>query len=136
MPPGTFSDYTPVPPKGALNVLLIDSINTPMADQAYVRSQLQQYVKKAMPGTRIAIFGLSRKLFMLQGFNSDPQVLKNAVEHKLLARVSSLLDDPAGAGNTLDAPSDITVTLLSGQRDTSSTQPNSGRRQACSLMRR
>jgi len=122
MPPGTFSDYTPVPPKGALNVLLIDSLNTSMADQAYVRSQLQQYVKKAMPGTRIAIFGLSRKLFMLQGFNSDPHVIKNAVEHKLLARASSLLDDPAGAGNTLDAPSDITATLLSGQQDTSSMQ--------------
>jgi VWFA-related protein len=106
MPPGTFSDYTSVPPGGALNVLLLDSLNTSIADQAYVRYQLQQYVKKAKPGTRIAIFGLAQKLFMLQGFDSDPQVLKNAVEHKLTARGSSLLDDAQGSGSLPGSASD------------------------------
>ena len=27
MPPGTFTDYTPVPPNGALNILLLDTLN-------------------------------------------------------------------------------------------------------------
>ncbi len=98
LPPGTFTNYTPTPPGGTLNVLLLDALNTPMADQSYVRYQLQQYVKKADPGTRIAIFGLNSRLIMLQGFSSDPQVLKDAVEHKLLPRASSLLDDPTGSG--------------------------------------
>jgi VWFA-related protein len=122
MPSGTFTDYTPVPPNGTLNVLLLDSLNTPMADQSYVRYQLQQYVKKAKPGTRIAIFGLSRRLFLLQGFNSDSQVLKNAVEHKLLPRASSLLDDPLGAGSTPAAPSELASGAMPNGADSSSAQ--------------
>jgi len=98
LPPGTFSNYTPTPPGGTLNVLLLDALNTPMADQSYVRYQLQQYVKNADPGTRIAIFGLNTRLTILQGFSSDPETLKDAVEHKLLPRSSSLLDDPTGSG--------------------------------------
>ena len=102
LPPGTFTNYTPTPPNSTLNVLLLDALNTPMADQSYVRYQLQQYVKKADPGTRIAIFGLNTRLTILQGFTSDPQTLKDVVEHKLLPRSSSLLDDPVGTGSSLE----------------------------------
>lgn len=98
LPPGTFTDYTPVPPNGALNVLLLDALNTPMKDQSFVRYELQQYVKHANPGTRIAIFGLSSRLFLLQGFTSSPETLKNVVDHKLIPRGSDLLDDPVGTG--------------------------------------
>jgi len=105
LPPGTFTNYTPTPPGGTLNVLLLDALNTPMADQSYVRNQLQQYVKKADPGTRIAIFGLTSRLVILQGFTSDPQTLKDAVEHKLIPRASNLLDDPV-SGNP-DANADL-----------------------------
>ena len=96
LPPGTFTDYTPVPENGTLNILLLDSLNTPLSDQAYVRSQLAEYVRKADPGTRIAIFGLNSRLTLLQGFTARPEVLKDAVEHKLIAHGSDLLDDPAG----------------------------------------
>ena len=102
MPPGTFTDYTPVPPNGTLNILLLDALNTPMKDQSYVRYQLQQYVNKADPGTRIAIFGLNNRLTILQGFTSDPQILKDAVDHKLLPRASNLLDDPVGTDSDSD----------------------------------
>jgi len=98
MPPGTFTDYTPVAPNGTLNILLLDALNTPTKDQSYVRDQLQEYVKNARPGTRIAIFGLANSLILLQGFTSDPQTLKDAVNHKLIPRGSSLLDDPSGSG--------------------------------------
>ncbi|MDQ2924785.1 MAG: VWA domain-containing protein [Acidobacteriota bacterium] len=97
LPPGTFTDYTPVPADSTLNVLLLDALNTPMKDQAYVRYQLQQYVKHSNPGTRIAIFGLTTRLIILQGFTSDPETLKAAVEHRLIPRASVLLDDPTGA---------------------------------------
>lgn len=107
LPPGTFTDYTAVPPSGALNVLLLDTLNTPMADQAYVRNQLRQFVKKVKPGTRIAILGLSQRLYMLQGFSSDPQILRNVVEHKLLPRGSSLLGDQVSTGNTPEAATDL-----------------------------
>lgn len=96
LPPGTFTDYTPVPPDSTLNVLLIDRLNTPMKDQSFVRQQLIDFVKHERPGTRMAVFGLSTRLYMLQGFTSDPQVLRDVVEHHLLPRGSPLLDDPTG----------------------------------------
>jgi VWFA-related protein len=98
LPPGTYTDYTPVAPSGALNILLLDALNTPMKDQSFVRNQLQDYVKHADPGTRIAIFGLSTNLIMLQGFTSDPATLKDVIDHKLIPRASHLLDDPVSGG--------------------------------------
>lgn len=98
LPPGIFTNYTPVAPDSTLNVLLIDTLNTPMKDQVFVRQQLLDYVKHERPGTQVAVFGLTTRLFMLQGFTSNPAILKAAVEHKLNARGSALLDDPTGAG--------------------------------------
>lgn len=104
LPPGTFSDYTPVPPSASLNVVLLDSLNTAVTDQSYVQIQLQQYVKHAPPGNRIAIFGLSDHVYLLQGFTSDPEILKAAVSRKLTPQTSNLLPDAAGnqaGGNAL-----------------------------------
>jgi VWFA-related protein len=106
LPPGTFTDFQPVAPDDTLNVLLLDALNTPMNDQSYVRNQLQQYVKNAKPGTRIAIFGLTTHLILLQGFSSDPEVLKAAVEHRLIPRASVLLDDPTGSNTDPDSLAD------------------------------
>ena len=63
--PGTFTNYSLAPTDGPLNVLLLDSLNTPMKDQAVVRDQMMKYLKTARPGTRMAIFGLSSKLHLL-----------------------------------------------------------------------
>jgi VWFA-related protein len=106
LPPGTFTNYTPVPPNGTLNVLLLDTLNTPTKDQSFVRTQLQEYVKHARPGTRLAIFGLTTHLVFLQGFTSDPEILKDAVDHKLIPRGSVLLDDPSGANGVSETLSD------------------------------
>ncbi|GGA58772.1 hypothetical protein GCM10011507_07700 [Edaphobacter acidisoli] len=92
LPKGIFTNYTPTPPGGAVNILLLDALNTPMQDQAYVRYQLQQYLKHATPGTRIAIFGLTTRLTLLQGFTSDPEVLKAFVDKKN-PQASPLLGD-------------------------------------------
>jgi VWFA-related protein len=106
MPPGNFTDYTAVPADSTLNILLLDTLNTPMKDQSYVRYQLQQYVKHANPGTRIAIFGLTQHLILLQGFTTDPEVLKAAVEHRLIPRASVLLDDAVGSNTDPNLLSD------------------------------
>src|SRR6185312_692118 len=98
LPAGTFTDFQPAPEDTTLNVLLLDALNTPMADQIYVRNQLLDFVKNEKPGTRIAIFGLTDKLTLLQGFSSDPEVLKAAVEHRI-PRASALLEDVAGTNN-------------------------------------
>jgi VWFA-related protein len=96
LPPGVFTDFTPTPADTTLNILLLDTLNTPTTAQSYVRNQLQEYLKHATPGARIAIFGLTNHLYFLQGFTSDPDILKNIAERKLLPRPSVLLADPNG----------------------------------------
>jgi VWFA-related protein len=99
LPPGVFTNFSPVPSKGTLNVLLLDTLNTPLQDQAFVRSQIAQYLKNAPAGTRIAIFGLATRLYLLQGFTSNPEVLRAAIDRKGTSKSSPLLHDSVGGGN-------------------------------------
>ena len=99
--PGTFTNYSLAPTDGPLNVLLLDSLNTPMKDQAVVRDQMMKYLKTARPGTRMAIFGLSSKLHLLQGFTSDPEVLRAVVSGKKGTAQASPLMDNAVSGDTV-----------------------------------
>ena len=94
LPPDYYTNYTPAPADGTVNVLLLDAMNTPMKDQAYVREQLLDYLKQASPGAPIAIFGLASKLVLLQGFSADPEILKQAVLTRGGGQTSGLLDDP------------------------------------------
>jgi VWFA-related protein len=105
LPLGIFTNYTPAPANGAVNLLLLDALNTPMKDQAYVRQQLLAYLKTVPPGTRIAIFGLTTRIIVLQGFTSDPEVLKAAIDRKP-AKGSPLLDDAVGGGGIQNSQAD------------------------------
>lgn len=80
--PNNYSDFTPYPPSSAVNVLLLDTLNTPAADQSYVRAQVLAYLKKIPPGTRMAVFTLSSKLRLIQGFTADASLLAKAVSDK------------------------------------------------------
>jgi VWFA-related protein len=99
LPPGVFTNFSAVPPKGTLTVLLLDTLNTPLEDQSFVRAQIKQYLKSAPRGTRIAIFGLATRLYLLQGFTSNPEILRAAVDRKGSSKSSPLLDDSVGGGN-------------------------------------
>lgn len=81
-PPGTFTNYTNAPLRGALDILLLDTLNTPMSAQADVRAQVLEYLKQVRPGTRMAIYGLTSRLILLQGFTSDPQLLSDVLNGK------------------------------------------------------
>jgi len=77
--PGVFTNVASTG-DSALNVLLLDRINTPVQYQVFVRQQLLNYLKTAKPNSRITIFGLNSRLVMLQGFTSDPEILRRAME--------------------------------------------------------
>jgi VWFA-related protein len=97
--PGVFTNFTPAPAVGAVNVVLLDTLNTPLQNQAYVRSQLLAFIKSMKPGTRVAIFGMNRELHLLQGFTSDPELLKAAMSGKKGNYHSSSLMDNAVSGD-------------------------------------
>jgi VWFA-related protein len=92
---------------GTVNVLLLDALNTPMADQSYVRQEMLSYLKNIPSGTRIAIFTLATRLRIVQGFSSDPAPLVAALSGKKgLPSQSTLLVDPNDTSMT-----DITDTM-------------------------
>ncbi len=105
LPPGIFTNYTPEPVNGAVNILLLDTLNTPVKDQMFVRQQLLAYLNSAAPGSRIAIFGLSGRLTILQGFTTDPAVLK-AIASKKFGKSSPLLQDAVGGNGIQNSAAD------------------------------
>ncbi len=106
LPPGTFTNYTFAPANGALNVLLLDTLNTPMTAQANVRDQMLKYLKESSPGTRMAVFGLTTRLVLLQGFTSDPELLRAVLNGKKgLPKGSAIMTDQMnGDGPGADDP--------------------------------
>ncbi len=82
MPPNVFSNFSPLPTPPAVNVLLLDALNTPMADQMYLKKAAQHYLKTLKPGTRLAIFTMSMRLSFIQGFSDDPAVLATALGYR------------------------------------------------------
>jgi VWFA-related protein len=80
--PGVFTNFSQAPETGSLNILLLDKLNTPLNAQTEVRDQVLQYLKKSPPGTPMAIFSLTTELKLLQGFTSDPELLRALVMGK------------------------------------------------------
>jgi VWFA-related protein len=82
LPPDVFSNFSPIGQPPAVNILLLDALNTPMADQAYLRQAAQHYLKTLKPGSRLAIFTLGLRLRFVQGFADDPALLARALGYQ------------------------------------------------------
>ncbi len=102
MPPHYYNNLPAHAPSSAVNVLLLDGLNTSVGDQAYVRKQMIEYVKTITPGTTLAIFTLTSRLRMVQGFTSNIDDLVKALDSaKTLPRQSVALD--SGGGGAFDS---------------------------------
>jgi VWFA-related protein len=82
LPPNVFSNYSPLPTPPAVNVLLLDSLNTPMDDQMWLRRAAQHYFKTLKPGSRMAIFTMGMRLSFVEGFSDDPALLAMAMGYR------------------------------------------------------
>ena len=91
MPPDVYTNIPPVPESDSVNVLLLDSLNTPVEDQSYVHKQIMDYLKTMEPGTRTAIFLLGSKLRFVQGFTTDASLLSAALNDKMNAPEKEIL---------------------------------------------
>ena len=101
LPPGTYSNVPVYPESSAVNVLLLDALNTPMGDQEQVRRQMIAYLSTIKPGTALAIFTLSSRLRMVVGFTTDVAKLKQALENKKpIARSSADVGANASESNS------------------------------------
>lgn len=82
LPEDVFSNYSPIGTPPAVNILLLDALNTPMADQIYLRQAAEHYLKTLKPGSRLAIFTLGLKLRFVEGFSDDPVLLAAAMGYR------------------------------------------------------
>jgi VWFA-related protein len=90
--------YTNIPsysPSSALNVVLLDALNTTTPNQAYVRDQMIHYLERMPEGRPVAVYTLGAKLRLVEDFTTDPAALKEVVR-KLKNGVSPLLPNPSG----------------------------------------
>lgn len=90
--------YTNIPtyqPDGALNIVLLDALNTTTTNQAYVRDQMIRYLERMPQDRPVAVYILGSRLRLLQDFTTDRAVLKEVI-HKLKSFSSPLMDNPTG----------------------------------------
>ena len=97
LPPHVFTNMPRYHKGGALNVILLDALNTQTNNQAYAREQMLKFLEKIPEGQPVAVYALGLKLRLLQDFTSDPAVLKEAIKH-LKEKTSPLLNNPTGNG--------------------------------------
>lgn len=82
LPDDVFTNYSPIGTPPAVNILLIDALNTPISDQMYLRKAAEYYLKTLKPGSRLAIFTLSLRLHFIEGFSDDPVMLAKALGYQ------------------------------------------------------
>src|SRR5262249_32651529 len=79
LPPNIFTNVPQYKTSGALNVLLLDALNTSLPNQAATRDAMIKLIAKLPPGEPIAIYLMGNQLILLQDFTSDPAVLQKAI---------------------------------------------------------
>ena len=82
LPPNTFTNISSAPAGGAITVVLYDLLNTPQDAQAYAHEQLLKFLKTRKTSGQVAVFVLSDKLHLLQGFTQDDNLLIAALNRQ------------------------------------------------------
>ena len=103
LPPGYFSNAPSYKSNGALNVLLLDALNSTLLNQASMRDAMIKLMEKLPAGQPMAIYLLGNKLTLVQDFTSDPEVLRKAISG-VKRQGSKLLDNAAGTARMSDMP--------------------------------
>ncbi len=82
LPPNTYLNVSTPRDDLRLNVLLYDVLNTPIEDQPFARKEMIKFLKNRTRDSRFAIFVLSDKLHLLQGFTDDENLLVSSLNRK------------------------------------------------------
>lgn len=116
LPPNTFTNVPAAEPSEAINLLLMDVLNTNLTDQMNVRRQAVKYLSTIPPALRIGVFLLGDRLRIVQGFTDNSTLLRASIER--------LAGNPAQAG-LQGTPDELTVqsTSLSDLSSTMTTGP-------------
>jgi VWFA-related protein len=132
LPTNTFSNFSSAPTGGPVTVILYDLLNTPQDAQLYAHQQLLDFLKKRGNSGQVAVFVLTDKLHMLQGFTEDDDKLIAALNlQKAKGYRSGLLQSSGEATQASDmlgetasnaaaianTPASTTAATAAGQTD-------------------
>jgi VWFA-related protein len=116
LPPGTFSNLTLAPTDKPVIILLYDMLNTPQTALPAAHRALVNFIKSQKGSTNIAIFALTDRLHMLQGFTDDETRLMDAVDSKSIkSSVSQLRISDTGNDAATLLSADPAATALAQQ---------------------
>ena len=104
LPPNTYSNVPEYPETGAVNVLLLDALNTPTGDQERVRRMMIKYLGTIRPGSPMAIFTLSSRLRMAAGFTTNVAQLLKILQSQ---KTNSLGSAGVGSGRNSNMTTDL-----------------------------
>ena len=90
LPPHQYTNVPVDEPRGALTVVLFDTLNTPTSDQVLARRHMLEFLKQLPPGRSTALFTLGTRMRMVQSFTGQSEVLI-AAANKVLSSPSPLL---------------------------------------------
>ncbi|HET7873663.1 MAG TPA: VWA domain-containing protein [Terriglobales bacterium] len=79
LPQNVFRNTPRYRPNSALNVILLDGLNSSLLEQAYVRSEMIKFLEKLPSGHPVAIYMLGKRLRLLQDFTADTESLKKVI---------------------------------------------------------
>lgn len=124
LPAHTYSNLPDYPDTSTPTIVLLDTLNTPMDQQPYVRQQIFDYLENMRPGTMLAIFTLGSQLRQISSFTTDPALLRKAIEStKAGAKRSDLLDaeNPSDLNSTADVADESMAVANSASNNPTST---------------
>jgi VWFA-related protein len=127
LPAGIYSNRPEfhMPPSGPLGIILIDGLNTSVANQSYARQQILRYLAtQFVPSQQVAVYALTTRLIRLQDFTTDPALLRAAIE----------LYQPQSAGQSTTAPSRQPSPAVGTGADSARMGPGSANRTMAAVM--
>jgi VWFA-related protein len=95
LPPNVFRNTPKFNSRSALNVILLDGLNSTLLEQAYVRVEMVNFLDKLPQGQPIAIYALGKNLILLQDFTTDLTELKGVIR-AFKGQSSHVLANPTG----------------------------------------
>lgn len=104
LPPNVFRNAPRFKANSALNVILLDGLNSTLLNQFYVRAEMVKFLEKLPQGQPIAIYALGRKLRLLQDFTTDLTELKRIIQ-TFKGESSHVHNNPTG---TVEVPMTLT----------------------------
>ncbi|HEY2469562.1 MAG TPA: VWA domain-containing protein [Terracidiphilus sp.] len=106
LPPNTFTNVPRAEPNQAINLLLMDALNTNLTDQMFVRKEAVKYLSSIPPDLRVGVFLLGDRLRIIQGFTDNSTLLRASIKRlaskPMQAGVEGTPDELASQSNSLN----------------------------------